>query len=1299
MKSRYVVLFCIVLVVHQVILSVSGQEEIYDGCNGESDIIFMVDASIDTTPAEFRNSIDFIRDVVKQLDIGYNKTRIGLVTLAQVSENPIRLVEYSDKIYLLNAIDSTEYNTSQNKRTSMAAGFEAVDRALVDTRGDRSRVPNILVFITDHDQPYNMTASKLALSSVFDKNTQVIGIRYGSTDVIYHGQLMEQLVSRPVFADSPNYYIVESSSSLNLIYSSIMPKLCQYIPACAGEADITFVLDSSGSVGLDGWKTLINFVADVVRNMYIGRDAVRIGVITYSGKPRVVFNLKRYFTAGSVLDAIQNIEYDEGSGTNTAAALRMAKRDIYGQGTGDRLYVRDIVIVITDGQSYLESPVEAAKELRDAGIRTFAIGVGDPDNPRFPEFQRELVGIGSSPSSDHVFNVKYHNDLGKILESLVRRTCREAPPTCDTAVDLVFVLDTSGSISQPNFERVLNFIRDLSSRLNVDSGNARIGVLTYSTDPTLIFNLNRYSTSQDISLAIQGIQYRGGKTNTAQALDFVQSMFAKKRGGREGVSHVALVITDGESNNSSATIDAARRLRQTGVEILTMGIGNLQWLKKDELEGMASHPKMRNVFLVEDYTTLFTITDVIISTVCDVEDDCISNPCRHGGKCVDGMNIYYCQCPGGYTGKNCDQTCRLPADVVFALDGSGSIEKNNFFLLEEFIKDAMYGIDLDSMSRVGVLTYSDEANIKIQLNEYNSTRSIINAMNLPYTGGTTNTAEALRVLRTEMFVAERGDRPDAINIAVVVTDGKSNNRKRTLEEAVATRKAGIHIVVIGVGSSIEEEELRGIATDPDDDNVFIVKDFYALTKVLTPLLTSVCNRENDCSVNPCKNGGTCIDGIRTFQCRCATGFTGPVCERQCSSEADIAFLVDMSGSIEVEQHGEVINFIKGLAKQLQRELSDDTVRTSIVYFSDTAIIQKKLGTSSNIEDVAYAADTIPYLGGRTNTAEAIKVTRKQIFSGKDGDRILVPNFAILVTDGLPNIDAANLSSEAIASKISGIHNILVTVGRGLNTGRNYLKLQSIPSDPVADNFFNVGRFKDLMKLVPDVAAAMCNDVNECSSSPCQNGGRCVDGLKQYFCSCQEGFTGVNCERRCSRQKDLTLLVDISGSLEQGYDIQQTFTEKFIQGLDFKYGRTRVAFVTFASSSQVHFYLDEYTTQRDVINAIDISEVGFETNIANGIQTVWDAVYRESRGDRNGVDNVMMLLSDGKATISPSLTEVQAARAKASGIEIYTIAIGDNVNKEMLRKVASTPETEHFFELPTRTDVDKVVSDVLDKICT
>ena len=38
-----------------------------------------------------------------------------------------------------------------------------------------------------------------------------------------------------------------------------------------------------------------------------------------------------------------------------------------------------------------------------------------------------------------------------------------------------------------------------------------------------------------------------------------------------------------------------------------------------------------------------------------------------------------------------------------------------------------------------------------------------------------------------------------------------------------------------------------------------------------------------------------------------------------------------------------------------------------------------------------------------------------------------------------------------------------------------------------------------------------SDIDECASSPCQNGGRCVDGINEYECRCQAGWTGVNCE--------------------------------------------------------------------------------------------------------------------------------------------------------------------------------------------
>eukprot|EP00064_Thunnus_orientalis_P003724 superscaffoldBa00000316_g3735 len=39
----------------------------------------------------------------------------------------------------------------------------------------------------------------------------------------------------------------------------------------------------------------------------------------------------------------------------------------------------------------------------------------------------------------------------------------------------------------------------------------------------------------------------------------------------------------------------------------------------------------------------------------------------------------------------------------------------------------------------------------------------------------------------------------------------------------------------------------------------------------------------------------------------------------------------------------------------------------------------------------------------------------------------------------------------------------------------------------------------------------CRDINECASSPCLNGGTCVDEVNQFSCVCAKGWAGATCQ--------------------------------------------------------------------------------------------------------------------------------------------------------------------------------------------
>ena len=157
--------------------------------------------------------------------------------------------------------------------------------------------------------------------------------------------------------------------------------------------------------------------------------------------------------------------------------------------------------------------------------------------------------------------------------------------------------------------------------------------------------------------------------------------------------------------------------------------------------------------------------------------------------------------------------------------------------LKTFLKHAEVS---QNVVRVGVITYSTDVHIEFRMNEYTTKSQVFDAIEqIPYRHGSTNTADALKVMK-KMFTPEYGDRPAVKNIAIVVTDGVSNiNARRTIPEAESAKALGIHIYAIGIGLA-DTRELDGIASLPVEENRFIVKDFSELSTLSKRIFLTVC---------------------------------------------------------------------------------------------------------------------------------------------------------------------------------------------------------------------------------------------------------------------------------------------------------------------------------------------------------------------------------------------------------------------------------------------------------------------------
>ena len=177
------------------------------------------------------------------------------------------------------------------------------------------------------------------------------------------------------------------------------------------------------------------------------------------------------------------------------------------------------------------------------------------------------------------------------------------------------MLDSSTSVGQDNYAKMLKFCKDFLHAANIDSGDVRVGVVSYSTKVTVEFNLNEYKNRKDLNEAIDNIPWRYGSTNTADGLLSMHDvMFTAANGDRPNVPNIAVVITDGVSNiNSRRTIPEAEAARKKGIHIYTIGIGLTDMR---EVNGIASRPASENAFAVQNFDELEGLDESIFESIC-----------------------------------------------------------------------------------------------------------------------------------------------------------------------------------------------------------------------------------------------------------------------------------------------------------------------------------------------------------------------------------------------------------------------------------------------------------------------------------------------------------------------------------------------------------------------------------------------------------------------------------------------------------------------------------------------------------
>ncbi|KAF5896520.1 von Willebrand factor A domain-containing protein 2 [Clarias magur] len=703
---------------------------------------------------------------------------------------------------------------------------------------------------------------------------------------------------------------------------------------CSAAMDVIFLMDGSYSVGKGSFERARHCVLKLCEALDLGPDKVRVGVIQFGSTARMEISLDAYTSREELSKHIKKIQYRGGS-TQTGLAFKYVLRKGFLGGRNSP--VPRIVILLSDGKS--QGAVHpAASDLKQSGVILFAVGLryprweelyslasapteshvffaehfGDAVNgvytsltnssictavpsgcqaKSFPcarktlETIKELQGNfmcwkGSKGNLPYTSLCPYYRYTSayKVLPTVCHRTvcsdpCDSQPcqnggtcvseglekyhcqcppgygndPNCapalslDCSVDVLFLVDSSTNLTLEGFLRFKSFLKRFVQTVLSSDTPVKFGLAQYANDVKIEAKIGQHRDPVKLLQAVESLQYQKGEAKTGNALLYVtrhgfqsSPVFADVQ---DDLPRVVVLITGTPSTD--AVVESAKYARDREIFIIGIGPDRL----KAEINNITGNPQR-------------TIT--------------YSSPDRLNAK-IPELRAKICSVD--------TQGClRQPVDLVFALDSSGSVGKNNFVHLQEFVRSISVQFDINrDLTQVGLVVYSRRPVSVFELDTHASGSAVLKAVGeASFLGGKASTGSALLHVQSHSLTVSKGARPGVNKAVVVMTDGAG--AEDAVVPAQKIRDDGVSVFVIGTGA-VPHEHLLRIASS--ENHIITVPSYEDLKYVEDVLVQMVCadakKPVNLCKPNPCMNAGVCVRLSRSYRCECQ-GWEGPHCE-------------------------------------------------------------------------------------------------------------------------------------------------------------------------------------------------------------------------------------------------------------------------------------------------------------------------------------------------------------------------------------------------------------------------------------